>query len=186
MLRDVFTATASQKVLQFLAKYSDREFHEREIVRRIGIAAGSANRASNQLYDTGILKRRRESKMLFYSIDPSHPAVSELKKLVNILLLEPLVAELKSVASRIVLFGSCAQGTDTSRSDMDVFIVTNDPQGVGRAIETFQFPKGFEDTHIQAIVKTPLELLEAGNSERVFLSEVEQGVTLWQGNVDER
>ena len=186
MFRDILITTVNQKVLQFLTKHSDKEFHEREIARRIDVAAGSANRSSNELYATGALKRRQEGKMLFYSIDSSQPAVVEFKKLVNILLIEPLVEELKSITRRVVLFGSCAQGTDTSKSDMDVFIVTNDPDGVRQAIENYRWPQGFEEIRIQAVIKTPIELLEAGKSEQAFLNEVEQGIILWQGGVNER
>ena len=52
--------------------------------------------------------------MFFYSIDASNPSVIEFKKLVNLLLLEPLVEGLQKIANRIVLYGSCAQGTDIS------------------------------------------------------------------------
>ena len=119
----------NQKILQFLSKYSDQEFHEREIVRRIEVASGSANRALNELFTAGAVKRRQEWRMLFYSVDSSNPAVLEFKKLTNILLLEPLVENLKNITKRIILFGSCAQGTDNSKSDMDVFIVTGKRAG---------------------------------------------------------
>jgi len=185
MFKDSLITTVNQKVLQFLAKYSDREFHEREIARRLGISAGSANRVSNELYRSEELKRRQKGKMLFYSIDSSKPAVIAFKRLVNILLIEPLVEELKDITSQIILYGSCAQGTDTSRSDMDVFIVTSDSDGVRRIIEGYRFPKGFEEIPIQTVIKTPVELLEAGKSDQVFLNEVEQGIVLWRGKVNE-
>jgi predicted nucleotidyltransferase len=186
MIKDILISTVNQRVIQFLAKKSDKDFHEREIARRTGIAAGSDNRALNELYNSGVIKRRQEGKMLFYSIDSSAPVVTEFKKLVNILLLEPLLEELKSITSRITLYGSCAQGTDTSKSDMDIFIVTKDRDGVTRALEGYRFPLGLEEIQIQAIIKTPVELLEAGKAEQVFLDEVEQGIVLWQGGVNER
>jgi hypothetical protein len=48
------------------------------------------------------------------------------------------------------------------------------------AISNFSFPQGFEDIHIQAVIKSPTELLEAGESEQAFLKEVEQGIILWE------
>ena len=106
MLNVHIIATVSQKVLSLLTKFSDREFYERQIARKIGIAYSSANRALNDLYSTGAIKWRQEGKMYFYSVDASNAAITELKKLINIMLIEPLVEELKSISSRIMLYGS--------------------------------------------------------------------------------
>jgi predicted nucleotidyltransferase len=185
MINAILISTVNQKIMQFLVKYSDKEFHEREIARRIGIASGSANRALNGLYSSGVVKRRQEWRMLFYSVDSSNPAIIEFKKLINILLLEPLVKELKNITGRIILYGSCAQGTDTSKSDMDIFIVSSNREQVNRAIESFHFSMGYEEIHIQTIIKTPVDILKAGESEQVFLSEIEKGITLWEKSSDE-
>lgn len=185
MLGSNLISTVNQKVLQFLSKYPDMEFHEREIARRIGISAGSANRASNELFASGILKRRQAGKMLFYAIDSSNPAIAEFKKLVNILLLEPLVNELKIVSNRIILFGSCARGTDNSKSDMDIFIVSGNKDEASRIVDDFRLPAGYEEIRIQAVIRTPVALLEEGESGRVFLNEVEKGIVLWDSIVHE-
>jgi predicted nucleotidyltransferase len=185
MIYDTLVTTVNQKILQFLTKYTDKEFHEREIVRRIGVSSGSANRALNALFATGAVKRRQEWRMLFYSIDSSNPAITEFKKLINILLIESLTQQLKNVSKRIILYGSCAQGTDNSKSDVDIFIVTNERDRVIRIIDNFHFPQGYEGLHVQAIIKTPTELLKIGESEQVFLNEVEKGITLWESAANE-
>ncbi len=180
MLNSHIITTVNQKVLSFLAKFSDKEFYERQIARKIGIAYGSANRALNELHSTDAIKRRREGKMCFYSVDISNTTIIEFKKLVNTILIESLIERLKDISSRIVLYGSCAQGTDTSQSDLDLFIVSNDKEGVMEAISNFSFSQGFEDIHIQPVIKSPAELLEAGESEQAFLEEVERGIVLWE------
>jgi predicted nucleotidyltransferase len=173
--------TNTQKALSLLTKFSDQEFYEREVARRLEISAGSANRALNELFSSGVVTRRREGKMFFYSIDSSNNAtITELKKIINLLLMEPLVEALKAISSRVVLYGSCAQGTDTSESDLDLFIVSNSKEGVSEVIRDFKFPKGYESIHIQAVIKTPVELLEGGDSQRIFLEEVDHGVVLWE------
>ena len=180
MLNLHIIATVNQKVLSLLAKFSDKEFYERQIARKIGIAYGSANRALNELHSTGAIKRRQEGKMYFYSVDLSNATVTEFKKLINMTLIEPLAEELKNISNRIVLYGSCAQGTDTSQSDLDLFIVSHNKEQVAEVISNFSFPQGFEDIHIQPVIKSPTELLEAGESEQAFLEEVEQGIVLWE------
>jgi len=180
MLNLHIITTVNQKVLSLLAKFSDKEFYERQIARKIGISYGSANRALNELYSTGAIKRRREGKMYFYSVDTSNATIIEFKKLVNTILIESLIERLKDISSRIVLYGSCAQGTDTSQSDLDLFIVSDDRERIVEAISNFSFSQGFENIHIQPVIKSPVELIEAGESEQAFLEEVERGIVLWE------
>ena len=180
MLHHHLIATGNQKALSLLAKFSNQEFYERQVARRLGISYGSANRALNELYSTGAVTRRHEGKMYFYSVNSSSPIVIEFKKLVNMMLLEPLMEELKSMSNRAVLYGSCAQGVDTSESDIDLFIVSDDRERVMQAIDSFNFPQGFEGIKIQPVVKSSTELLETTESEQAFLNEVEQGIVLWE------
>jgi predicted nucleotidyltransferase len=185
MLQPHLITTVNQKVLSLLVKFSDQEFYEREVARKLGISTGSANRALNELFSSGVVRRRREGKMYFYSIDSSNAVLIEFKKLVNLLLIEPLVEELKKISSRIVLYGSCALGTDTSESDIDLFVVSNGKEDVSNSISGFTSPRGFENIHIQSVIKTPVELLEGGESERTFMEEVERGIVLWEKVVSE-
>lgn len=180
MLSTHIISTVNQRVLSLLAKFSDREFYERQIARRIAVGYGSANRALNELYSAGAVKRRQEGKMYFYSVDPSDPIVTEFKKLVNLMLIEPLVEELKKVSTRVVLYGSCAQATDTSESDLDLFVVSDDKEEVLETVNSFRCPRGFEEVRIQSVVKNPVELLEAKGVEQAFIEEVERGIVLWE------
>ena len=180
MLQHHIIATGSQKVLSLLAKFSDQEFYEREVGRRLGISSGSANRALNELFSSRVVTRRREGKMYFYSIDSSNAAITEFKKIINLMLVEPLVEELKKRSNRIVIYGSCALGTDTSESDLDLFVVSNNGKELSDIISNFRFPRGYENIHIQSVIRTPVELLESGESERTFMEEVDRGIVLWE------
>jgi len=180
MLAPHIITTVNQKVLSFLAKFSDDEFYERQVARSLGISYGAANRSLNQLFSTGAMNRRQEGKMLFYSVDILNSSVIEFKKLINLMLLEPLVEDLKTVANRVVLYGSCAQGTDGSQSDIDLFVVTNKKNIVADIISGFNLPKGFENLRIQPVIKTPVELLQASESEKIFIEEVERGIVMWE------
>lgn len=180
MLSTHTIATANQKVLSLLAKFSDKEFYERQIARKLGISYGSANRALNDLHSTGAIKRRQEGKMYFYSVDSSNATIVEFKKMVTLLLVEPLVEKLKNISSKVALYGSCARGTDTSQSDLDLFIISGNRERILKVIASFSFPQGFEDIHIQPVIKSPNELLNASKSEQTFLDEVDQGIVLWE------
>ena len=180
MLHPYIVTTNNQKVLSLLAKFSDQEFYERQVARRLGISYGSANRGLNELFSSGAVTRRRQGKMYFYSIDSSTAAVIEFKKMINLMLVEPLVEELKKMSNRIVLYGSCGLGTDTSESDMDLFVVSSSKEDVSNAISDFKFPRGYENIHVQSVIRTPVELLEGGESERTFMEEVDRGIVMWE------
>jgi predicted nucleotidyltransferase len=96
------------------------------------------------------------------------------------MLVEPLIEELKKISNRIVLYGSCALGTDTSESDLDLFVVSDSKKDVSDTISNFKFPRGYENIHIQSVIKTPVELLEEDESEQAFIKEVERGIVLWE------
>jgi predicted nucleotidyltransferase len=105
--------------------------------------------------------------------------------MVNLMLVEPLVEELKKMSNRIGLYGSCASGTDTSESDIDLFVVSNNKEDVSNVIGNFKFPRGYENIHIQSVIKTPVELLEGEESERTFMEEVDRGIVLWESVASE-
>lgn len=178
-LCDYSSSTNQLKVLSYLAKFSDREFHEREIARRTGISYGSANRVLNELFRDGILVRRQAGKMLFYSFNLSDPLARTLKIFVSISLIRPLVKRLKGNASEAILYGSCARGEDTSASDIDLFIVSEDKQRCLEIIEQFSFSKGFEGIVIEPAIRSSLELIKSEKTEKEFLSLVREGIVLW-------
>ena len=51
---------------------------------------------------------------------------------------------------------------------------------MSNVISGFTFPRGFENIHIQPVIRTPVELLEGGESKRSFIEEVDRGVILWE------
>lgn len=185
MLRQHIITTVNQRVLSFLVKFSDEEFYERQIARSLNIAYGSANRSLNQLYTAGAVRRRQEGKMYFYSVDAGAPAIIEYKKLINLLLTEDLVEQLKETASRVILYGSCAKGTDTSKSDFDLFVIASDTQKAADIISGYSLPQEFGNLRIQPVIRTPVELLQAGETEQTFIEEVEKGIIMWEKAANE-
>jgi DNA-binding transcriptional ArsR family regulator len=172
--------TASQKVLFFLAKFSDREFYERQIARKIDISYGSANAALNELYATGSIRRRQAGKMFFYSVDPSNVAIKEYKKIIILFLVEPLVKKLKKFSSGIIIYGDCAQGTDNSRSEVNLFIATSNKEKAFRIIRSYRFPRGYESVKLQPVIKTIDELLILNKTDRSFAAQLNSGIILWK------
>jgi predicted nucleotidyltransferase len=180
-----FSSTNQLRVLSYLAKFSDREFHEREIARKTGISYGSANRVLNELFRDGMLVRRQAGKMLFYSFNLRDPLARTLKIFVSVSILRPLIKKLRESASEIVLYGSCARGEDTSASDIDLFIVSGDKQKCLEILESFALGRGFEEIVIEPAIRSPLDMIRSEKTEREFLSLVKEGIVLWNRLKDE-
>jgi predicted nucleotidyltransferase len=185
VIHDYISSNNQLKVLSFLAKFSDQEFHEREIARRAGISYGSANKVLNELFSDGILARRQLGKMLFYSFNSRDPLAKTFKIFVSISLLRPLIKNLRECASEIVLYGSCARGEDASASDMDLFVISEEKEKALRTIESYKFRKGFEHIRIEPVILSPQELLKSEKADKEFLSLVREGIVLWDEMRDE-
>lgn len=71
---------------------------------------------------------------------------------------------------------------DTAESDLDLFVVSDNKEEVLEAVSSFRFPRGFEEVHLQSVVKSPVELLEAKGAEQAFIDEVERGIVLWESD----
>jgi predicted nucleotidyltransferase len=174
-----------QMVLGFLSRNSDKELYEREIARKVGISYGSANAVLNELYSDGLIIRNKRGKMIFYRIEAADPIFRPLKILNTLAMLRPLVQEMKHAADKVVLYGSCSRGDDTSESDIDLFIVTGDKEQAGRIIRKHSFGKPWEGIRLQPVLYSPLELLGSEKKDREFLSLVREGIVLWERRKDE-
>jgi len=182
MLLKHVVSTNVQKVLNYLLAHPSKPFHERDIARKAGISYGSANGVLNRLYKDGLLQKKGQGGLCYYSVDASNVYMQELKKLNNLLALEPLVEKLKAHASKIVLFGSWAVGTDTDESDIDLFITSSNEKYAQSVIDRFS---GKIEKKIQAVIKSPVDLMKPGKRDRIFLKQVEQGKILWEKEPDD-
>jgi len=131
------------------------------------------------------MMRRQVGKMLFYSFNQSDPIFKPFKIFISIALLRPLIDKMRSFASEVVLYGSCARGEDSSRSDVDLFIVSEEKEEAQRLIRNNKFLKGFEHLKIEPVIFSPVELLKSEKDNKEFLSLVREGIVLWDKTEDE-
>jgi len=81
-------------------------------MRASGVSKGSANRILRGLADKDFLARERKGRMILYRLNLNESVVRQLKILINVNALKELTEALKKHARRIILYGSCSQGTD--------------------------------------------------------------------------
>src|SRR4030042_1462321 len=104
-----FIKPTTLRVLEFFFAHPAAEFHEREVLRRVKISKGSANKILRQLAALALLIRAEKGRMVFYRLNADEPFVKQMKALLNIWVLRLFVHGLRESARRIILFGSCAE-----------------------------------------------------------------------------
>lgn len=171
----MFSATNSLKALACLADYPEKEFSGSELQKLTGISRGGVYLALSELKRQKLISVVKRGKFLFYSLAYDEPVIKQFKVLKNVLFLRRLVAKLKPSSRKIVLFGSFSRGENDSISDVDLFIVSQDPQAANEAISSFKVKQ-----KIQAVIKTAAELSGFKEKERAFMQEVERGIVLWE------
>jgi len=168
--------TASQgRVLRFLARNIGKSFFDGEIVAATGVSRSAVNLSTRALHQAGLLLRERRGRMNFYSADDRHPFVRQFKVLDNLAQIEPLLKGLRPLVRQMILFGSCAQGTNTSESDVDLFILSPERSQVMALIS--RYPAEF---HIQPVILNSQELAALKEKDAAFYEQVRRGILLWE------
>ncbi len=172
---DVFGATNSLKVLSCLAENPGKEFLCSEIRKAASISRAGAYIALGELVKQNLVSKSRKGKILFYSIIYDDSAIKQFKVLKNVLALRPLVTKLKLLSKRIVLYGSTGRGENDPSSDIDLFILSQEPEAVKKTMVSIKTRQ-----KIQSVIKTPSEFASFREKEKTYYAEVDRGIVLWE------
>jgi DNA-binding transcriptional ArsR family regulator len=117
-----------RKVLGLLLLRPDESLHGREIARQTGLAAGTITRELTRLAEVGLLKREKRGNQQLYSADTSGLIFAELASILRKTsgLSDVLMQALAPVANSLrvaFVFGSVAQGRETTHSDIDLMLI---------------------------------------------------------------
>jgi predicted nucleotidyltransferase len=171
----IFSVTNSQKVLDFLASNPGKEFFSSEIQKATSISRAGVYFALKELSKEGLVSKRKKGRIIFYSVTYNDSAIKQFKVLQSVLMLRPLVSKIKSLSKRVVLYGSTSRGEDDPSSDIDLFILSKDPEETERIISSLKTKR-----KLQTVIKTPSELADFKKDEKVYYNEVERGIVLWE------
>ena len=171
----IFGATNSLKVLSYLADHPGKEFLNSEIQKATLASRAGAYFALKELVRQNLVSEERRGRLIFYSIIHDDYAIKQFKVLKNVLALRPLVSKLKSSSRKITLYGSHSRGENDPSSDIDLFILSKDPEVTKDAVSSIKSRQ-----KIQIVIKTASELASFKESEKVFMQEVERGIVLWE------
>jgi len=166
------------KILAFLARYPGNRFYVREIAKKINGSVGGSHKVLKSLNKKGLINKYPSGRNLYYEINEKNPAVQYFKIFINIQSLTRLVGKIKDKCREIVLFGSCSAGEDTQKSDIDLFVLTEDPDSVRKSIKG----GSISGRMLNAILKKPTEFLANFFSNRKLASSTSLNFILLSGN----
>ena len=172
-----FLTPTTLKVLDFFFANSMKEFHEREIVRNAKISKGSANKIPRHLADLTLLQREQKGRMVFYRLNTGDPVVKHLKILNNLWVLRKFVEKIKEKAKKVILFGSCAEGTDVKESDIDIFILIGEKKFVKESVIRFNQRN---ERKISPIILDIEEFTKMKREDRPLYERIYRVVVLWE------
>jgi uncharacterized protein len=129
MARLLFGAVR-RDVLSLLYGRPEESFYLREIQRLVGAGIGPVQRELQQLTEAGLIDRRQRGNHVYFSANRNAPIFGELQAILSKTTgatdvlrgaLRPLLASGKVDAAFV--YGSVAEGRQTSGSDVDVFLL---------------------------------------------------------------
>lgn len=168
-------ASSSLRILSTLAWHPDRWFHQREVAKEAGVSLGSANRLLKGLVEGKLVKYERRGSLHTYKFNIENPIARQFKVLLNVCELEQLTGRLAESATRVILYGSCARGTDGDNSDIDLLVQTEDKNEAEKIVN--------ETTtrhRISPIILNSPEYNHLKNTDKPLHDEIERGVILWE------
>jgi predicted nucleotidyltransferase len=164
-------------VLEFFLEDPMQEYHEREVIRKTGVSLGSANKILRLLAKMDFLTREERGRLAIYRVNLKEPMVKQFKILINTFALKSLIGELKGVSRKVVLFGSCSQGTDTKDSDIDLLIVTTEKESVREILSEFNLNS---ERKVSPIKVDMNEFIRFKNDDKPLYENIERGIVLWE------
>jgi predicted nucleotidyltransferase len=166
---------ASLRILSTLAWDPDRLFHQREVAKEAGVSLGSANSLLTRLVEGGLVSYERRGSLHTYRYNLGSSVARQLKVLLNVSDLEPLTNMLVPISGRVILYGSCAKGTDGADSDVDLFVLTENKTTAERLIAEHG-----SRHRISPIILDSSEYNRLRSSDKSLYDEIERGVVLWE------
>lgn len=167
----------SLKILSFISTHPGEIFSANEISRITKSSKGATNQILRLLLELDILSREKKGNLFLYRLEHDSFVLRQFKIFENLLGLQGLVKKIQEYCYEIVLFGSCAEGSNAKESDIDLFIITEYKKEVRRIVAEYKTV----DVKYQAIIQDPLEAVLSKKEDSVFHGQIKKGITIWKG-----
>ena len=110
------------KVIVWFLKNPESRIYVRALAKELGLNPATVSKYLKLFHSRGILLLERKGKLYEYYLNNSSALTRELKRLFIIDAINECGLLALDFVS-VVLFGSCAKGTYTERSDVDILVI---------------------------------------------------------------
>lgn len=170
---DMFKKKAREKVLDFILWRPAKQFYEKEISEAVGVSKSMVNLTMVQLLKESWVEIEEKGRLNLFQANLNSVKVRSYKKNLTVDKLERLIKYLNGKVDKLILFGSAVKGEDSTASDLDIMVVSNQEVKMKRIRQLL--PK---DRRGQVIVKTADEFRELRSQNKVFYQAIIQGERL--------
>jgi predicted nucleotidyltransferase len=130
-LANVLFTKTQQRVLGLLYGRPEQSFYLNQVVSLANIGKGTVNRELERLAAAGLVVKKKVGNQNHYQANPECPIFQELLSIVRKTfgVADVIRAALESIMDGIALafvYGSTAKAEDTAKSDVDLFVVTEE------------------------------------------------------------
>jgi len=171
---------AEKKITDLLLDHAGEKLYLSQVAKMSGVSLSTSHLVLKRKTKEGIIDQEKLGNLSFYSLNINDSLNKQRKIIRTIELLKPLVKKFKPLVQRIIVFGSAAEGINTFKSDIDLFVLTNNQKEVKKIIK-----KNRLGSKIQPIIKNFLELNILKKKDKIFYEEIKKGKILWEEKNDQ-
>ena len=165
----------NKKIINLLADYPNQQFFTKEIADKLKISLGGTHNSLKELVKEKMVLKEVKGNMKFFQINVQNSLVKQLRITFITEKLSEIIKKIKKYSKEIILFGSASIGEQDKESDVDLFVLTNNPHEVKKTLNRCN-----KELLINFVIKTPNEWGEMEIKEPEFYSEVKKGIILYE------
>ena len=113
-------------LLLYFLEHPTGKTYARQLRKEIQLSGVSILGGLRALLEAGILEVEEIGRVRRYELKRNEPVVKQLKVLLTINKVTPLLGKFRGSGVEVYLYGSAARGEDTEKSDIDIFIQGNE------------------------------------------------------------
>ncbi|MEW6748701.1 MAG: nucleotidyltransferase domain-containing protein [Candidatus Micrarchaeota archaeon] len=111
------------KLLRYFLKRPTATMYAEQLGKELKMAKKSLFDGLHKLLEAGVLRMETVGRTKRYGLDRSNPVVKELKVLLTLDTVMPLLKKLEGMDVEAYLYGSAARGEDVEKSDIDLLLI---------------------------------------------------------------
>jgi len=181
-LEKIFPNRAFVEVLLFFVLHPDEETYTARIVRATGKVLIQVQRALKRLEQSGLIRKILRGNKAYYQANAAHSAFKDLKRVLikAIIFSERMESELSLIKDKVVygfIFGSTASNTESSVSDVDLFLIGNLTQEEAGHLS---YPLSLElGKEVNTVIYSLKDFRKKNKERHTFITEVLCNPKIW-------